>query len=79
MALDVRRTDTRAKGDLIRIERTVRRSETRQRWVDIRRHAGHIHLAVTAERPDIALQAAGKIVSIADARLRYMGEPKDVA
>lgn len=79
MAAELRQLDRRAKGDLIRMERTVRRSETRRRWVDIRRHAGHIHLAVTAERPDIALHAAGQIISIADARLRVMGEPPDVA
>lgn len=74
-----RAIDRRSVRDVVRIESRVRRSEERHAWTTVRRHAGHIHLATVAERPDIALHAAGAIVSLADRRLRQLGGFDDAA
>lgn len=74
MAIDApRRLDHRSAGELIRLEDRASRDETVNTLLDIRRAAGRVHLAVVAERPDIALNAAGTIVSLAERRLRQMG------
>jgi len=56
-----------------RMARRIERDETVEALRAIRRHAGHIHLAVRADRPDLALHKAGVIVSLADRRLRQLG------
>lgn len=73
------RMDRRSRGELIRLEGRVRRDETVIALDHIRAHARHIHLAVVADRPDLALHSAGQIVSLAERRLRQMGEFDDVA
>lgn len=73
------RLDRRSRGELIRLESRVRRDETVAVLRDIRRHAGHIHLAVRADRPDLALHKAGAITSLANRRLRQLGDFDDVA
>ena len=55
-----------------RMARRIDRDETTEALISIRRHASHIHLAVVADRPDLALHAAGQISSIAERRLRQM-------
>lgn len=57
-----------------RMARRIDRDETVTALIDIRRQAGRVHLAVVADRPDIALHAAGRITSIAERRLRQMHE-----
>ena len=69
----VERMDRRTRGELVRMDRYVRRNEERETLTRISRHANHIHLAVTAERPDLALHSAGAIVSLASRRLRQIG------
>ena len=73
------RMDRRSAGQLRTIERRVKRHETVTTLHAIRRHAGHIHLAVRADRPDLALHSAGAIVSLADRRLRQLGDFDDAA
>ena len=67
------RMDRRTRVELVRIDRYVRRDEDRAALTQIRTHARHIHLAVVADRPDLALHSAGQIVSLADRRLRQLG------
>lgn len=67
------RIDRRTRGELVRLEGRVSRIEERDAWTQVRRHAGHIHLAVRAERPDLALHGAGAIAVLADRRLRQLG------
>lgn len=55
-----------------RLDKRIDRDETVTALIDIRRAAGRVHLAVVADRPDIALNAAGQIVSLAERRLRQM-------
>lgn len=55
-----------------RMARRIDRDETVDALLSIRRHAGRVHLAVVADRPDLALHAAGQITSIAERRLRQM-------
>lgn len=54
------------------IEGRARRHEDREAWGRVRTHARHIHLAVVADRPDLALHSAGAIVSLAERRLRQL-------
>lgn len=68
-----------AKGEVIRIGLRIQRDAEREAWRNVRAHAGHIHLAVRADRPDLALHKAGEIVSLADRRLRQLGDTDDVA
>lgn len=53
-------------------EARASRDETVATLIDIRRHAGRVHLAVVADRPDLALHAAGQITSLAERRLRQI-------
>jgi hypothetical protein len=55
-----------------RLERRVQYEETRDCLIHIRRQAGRVRYAVVADRPDIALESAGQIVSLAERRLRQM-------
>lgn len=73
MAVDARHLDIRTAGELIRLEDRARRDETVTALFDIRRQAARVHLAVVADRPDLALDAAGTIVSLAERRLRQIG------
>lgn len=73
------RLDRRTRTELHLIEGRVTRDETVQALRDIRRHAGHIHLAVRADRPDLALHKAGEITSLANRRLRQLGDFDDAA
>jgi hypothetical protein len=73
------RIDRRSRGELVRLESRVRRDETVRTLTHIRTHARHIHLAVVADRPDLALHSAGAIVSMADRRLRQLGGSDDAA
>lgn len=56
-----------------RMARRIDRDETRSALIEIRTHARRVHLAVRAERPDLALHSAGAIVTLADRRLRQIG------
>lgn len=67
------RLDRRSRGELIRLESRVSRDETVTTLTGIRSHARHIHLAVVADRPDLALHSAGQIVSLVERRLRQIG------
>lgn len=67
------RMDRRSRGELVRLETRVRRDETVATLTRITTHARHIHLAVVADRPDLALHSAGQIVSLAERRLRQIG------
>ena len=63
-----------------RMARRIERDETVTALLDIRRQAGRVHLAVVADRPDLALASAGQIVSLAERRLRQMtGDTDDAA
>lgn len=64
-----------AKGSAIRLGIRMERDGERDAWRDARRAARVIHYATVAERPDIVLHSAGQIVSLADRRLRQLGEP----
>lgn len=55
-----------------RMARRIERDETARTLLDIRRQATRVHLAVVADRPDVALNAAGNIVSLAERRLRQV-------
>ena len=55
------------------LEQRVRRDENIVAFRRIRAHATRVHLAVVADRPDIALDSAGQIVSITERRLRQLG------
>lgn len=56
------------------LEHRISHAETTRCLTDIRRQARHVHLAVVADRPDIALHAAGQIVSLAERRLRQLSD-----
>jgi hypothetical protein len=73
MAVEVRRLDRRSAAELRLIEGRIERDETVNTLLDIRRQATRVHLAVVAERPDLALHAAGTITSLVERRLRQMG------
>ena len=62
-----------------RMARRIERDETVVALRAIRRQAGHIHLAVRADRPDIALHGAGEITSLANRRLHQLGDFNDAA
>lgn len=55
------------------LEARIRRTEEAAAWALARSHADRIHLAVVADRPDIADHSAGAIVVLADRRLRQIG------
>lgn len=55
------------------IERQVRHHEERESWSRVKAHANRIHLAVVADRPDIADHSAGELVSLAERRLAQLG------
>lgn len=56
------------------LERRVRQSEETEAWREARKAARVIHFATVAERPDVALHQAGQLVSLANRRLRQLGE-----
>lgn len=56
------------------LETRIRHAEDRDAWSEVRRHGHRIHLAVTAERPDIVVASAGELAVLADRRLRQLGE-----
>lgn len=70
--MTVERVDRRTRGDLVRIDRYVRRHEDREAWSRVRSLGYRVHLATVAERPDVAQHAAGAIVTLADRRLRQI-------
>jgi hypothetical protein len=67
------RTDVRTRSALRSIEGSATRREAREAWGRVRVLGNRVHLAVVAERPDIADGAAGELVSLADRRLRQIG------
>jgi hypothetical protein len=63
-----------------RLNRRVHREEQINALLDIRRQAGRVRYAVVADRPDVAMHAAGNIVSLAERRLRQItGDFDDAA
>lgn len=68
-----RKPDRRSAPALRLIEGSVHRAEDTAAWQRVHRLAGRVHLAVVADRPDIALASAGEITSIASRRLRQLG------
>jgi hypothetical protein len=60
-----------------RMARRIERDETARTLLSIRREAGRVRYAVVADRPDVALNAAGNIVSLAERRLRQVTETDD--
>jgi len=73
MVAELRKLDKRSRGDLVRLEDRVQRTENVIAFARIRDRGHRVHLAVVADRPDLAAQAAGEIVSIASRRLRQLG------
>ncbi len=72
--------DRRSATQLRLLERRVQRDETVETLISIRRFAGRVHLAVVADRPDLALRSAGQITSLAERRLRQItGDFDDAA
>lgn len=69
----VERLDRRTHGELVRLETRCHRAEEREAWTRARTLGHRIHLAVVADRPDVAHDAAGAIVTLADRRLRQIG------
>jgi hypothetical protein len=61
-----------------KLDRRISLAEERAAWTHARAHAARIHLAVVADRMDMADQSAGAIVVLADRRLRQLGG-KDAA
>ena len=55
-----------------RMARRIERDETARTLLSIRREAGRVRYAVVADRPDVAMHAAGNIVSLAERRLRQV-------
>ena len=74
-----RKIDRRSAPALRLIEGSAVRAEAREAWGAIRVLTGRGHLAVVAERPDLALHAFGQIRSIADRKLRQLGDTDDAA
>lgn len=64
-----RRTDSRTRE----VERRVCLAEDREAWARVRLLGNVIHLAVVADRPDIADHSAGELVMLASRRLRQLG------
>lgn len=79
MAAELRRLDHRSAGQLRAIEGSVNRREAQEAWGRVRHLGNVIHLAVTAERPDIAAHSAGELVSLASRRLRQLNDPETAA
>lgn len=62
------------------MERSVRKSEDIVYAGRMKVLGTRVHLAVVADRPDIADQCAGAIVTLSDRRLRQLGfEPEPAA
>ena len=64
--------DRRTRGELVRIDRHIARSEDREAWGRVIHLTGRGHLSVVADRPDLALHTFGVIRSIATRRLRQL-------
>ena len=79
MVAELRQLDRRSRTELRAIEGSVYRREAREAWGRVRVLGNRVHLAVVAERPDIAADAAGQIVSLAARRLRQLGDTNDAA
>ena len=60
------------------VEQQARHFEEAESWGRVRYLGNVIHLAVTAERPDIAAHSAGELVLLAQRRLRQLG-PEEIA
>jgi hypothetical protein len=75
MVAEVRRLDRRSAGEIRSVEQQSQRHEDRESWGRVRYLGNVIHLAVTAERPDIAAHSAGELVSLATRRLRQLNDP----
>lgn len=56
-----------------RLEARVRATEDVIFAGYVRAHASRIHLAVSADRPDIVAQSAGELAVLAERRLRQLG------
>jgi hypothetical protein len=76
MALEMRPLTLR-RAESGRMARQIEREDAAQTLIDIRRQAGRVRYAVVADRMDVAMHAAGNIVSLAEARLRRMTDPDD--
>lgn len=68
-----RALDRRTAAQLHVIEGSAVRAEAREAWGRVRVLSNRVHLAVVADRPDIALASAGAISQIADRNLRRLG------
>lgn len=73
MTLATRKPDRRTVAELRSVDTALIVLEDTDAWREARREARLIHYATVAERPDIALHAAGRITSIANRRLRQLG------
>lgn len=71
--------DRRSAVELRVIEGSAKRAEARAAWGRVRVLSNRVHLAVVAERPDIALAASGEITHIASRSLRRLGGFDDAA
>ncbi len=76
----IERLDRRTRGEIVRIDRKVRRDENREAWGRVIHLTGRGHLSVVADRMDVADHTFGEIRSIATRRLRQLdGGSNDAA
>lgn len=68
-----RQLDRRTASEIGRVDSHVRLDEDTVFASRMRILGRRVHLAVVAERPDLALDSAGQIVSLSDRRLRQLG------
>lgn len=73
MALTASLDAARRINSNLRDELRAERSEGRELIEEIRAHASRVHLAVVADRADLALYEAGAVVALADRYLRQRG------
>lgn len=73
MALQ-RQLDRRTRSEIASIQTRVDRDESSTSWGRVIHLGKVVHLAVVADRLDIAEHAAGEIISIGQRRLRQLGD-----